>query len=561
MKRSLAVLVLAALAASCSAQTIDDSQELSDPGASRRGHESIEAVAADSTIIVELETPAGWSSSDDENLDASTPVRTRLVERTVIDVVNGAGLEVGDLITLRVTGDLDDLGTPFVGFHLLRPWETAASMDAGTPTGHWVATNPYDGGLQGDPVSIRAALAALELGGGSDGVRGETSTSLFLSSPPVRLFESRTVSTLPTVDGDFDGVGRLDAREVIELPVAGRGEISPSAVAAVFNVTAIRPDQAGFITAWPCDSERPTTASLNYAAGAVVSNSLTVGLDADGAVCVFTSRSTDLVVDFTGAFAEGGFDPVAPIRLLESRDLAESRTVDGQFEGIGPVAAGSVLDLAIGSRGGLSGDGAAVVLNIAVVRPATNGFLTAYPCDETEPSTASVNFARGSVTSNSVIVPVGADGAVCLVSSADTDLVVDSTGTIPEALLGRITPSRLSDTRPESSTVDGREAGNGRLFPVEGVDTQIVSTTGRGGIPGDATAVALSVAAIASNLDPPGFLTVYPCASERPPTATLTFDSGVTSNSALIPVGLLGSVCVYASAPVDVVVDVTGFLR
>ena len=69
---------------------------------------------------------------------------------------------------------------------------------------------------------------------------------------PARLLETR--SGLSTVDGLFNGVGRLAAGATIELTVAGRGGVPADAAAVLLNVTAVFPDGPGFVTVWPCGS-------------------------------------------------------------------------------------------------------------------------------------------------------------------------------------------------------------------------------------------------------------------------------------------------------------------
>ena len=55
--------------------------------------------------------------------------------------------------------------------------------------------------------------------------------------------------------------------------------------------------------------------------------------------------------------------------------------------------------------------------------------MTAFPCGTDRPITSNVNFASGDVVANAAVVPVGAGGAVCLFTSAATNLVVDLNGT------------------------------------------------------------------------------------------------------------------------------------
>src|SRR5690606_6618766 len=65
----------------------------------------------------------------------------------------------------------------------------------------------------------------------------------------------------------------------------------------------VAPDGAGYLTAYPCDQERPTASNVNYVAGQTVAALAVARPDADGNVCVFTKAAADVVVDLAGRFA------------------------------------------------------------------------------------------------------------------------------------------------------------------------------------------------------------------------------------------------------------------
>lgn len=118
---------------------------------------------------------------------------------------------------------------------------------------------------------------------------------------PGRVFESRAGQK--TVDGQQQGVGRRTAGQVTSVKVAGRAGVPAGAKAAVVNVTAIAPSANGYVTLFPCGSPRPGSSTLNYAAGEVVANGATIRLGTGGAVCVYTHRAMDLILDVTGYVA------------------------------------------------------------------------------------------------------------------------------------------------------------------------------------------------------------------------------------------------------------------
>ncbi|NNE12577.1 MAG: hypothetical protein HKN41_10100 [Ilumatobacter sp.] len=77
-----------------------------------------------------------------------------------------------------------------------------------------------------------------------------------------------------------------------------------------------------------------------------------------------------------------------------------------------------------------------------------------WPCGSAEPETSSVNFMGvGAVEPNAVVVPVDATGEVCVVSSAETDVVVDVSAWFDAAV--REATGRIVDTRYGIGPVPG----------------------------------------------------------------------------------------------------------
>ncbi len=116
-----------------------------------------------------------------------------------------------------------------------------------------------------------------------------------LSIVPARLLETRGGST--TVDGTSQTTSPVGTESTTTLLVAERGGVTDDATGAVLNVAAIRPDDGGFITAYPCDEDRPQASNVNFEAGAVVSNAVVVKLSSSGTVCLYSTSRTDLAVD------------------------------------------------------------------------------------------------------------------------------------------------------------------------------------------------------------------------------------------------------------------------
>ncbi|MFT4011548.1 MAG: fibronectin type III domain-containing protein [Nocardioidaceae bacterium] len=123
---------------------------------------------------------------------------------------------------------------------------------------------------------------------------------------PARLLETREGPDDKTVDGLFEGIGEQSAGAVIELDVAGRGGVPDDASAVFLNVTAVWPEQAGFLTVYPCGANRPLASNVNFQAGAVVPNAVVAKVGDGGKVCIFTVAATHIVVDVNGYVPSGG---------------------------------------------------------------------------------------------------------------------------------------------------------------------------------------------------------------------------------------------------------------
>lgn len=380
---------------------------------------------------------------------------------------------------------------------------------------------------------------------------------------PTRLLETRSVPGATTDDGLFQGIGRVEAGSTTEFVVAGRGGVAADADAALLNVTAVLPEAPGFLTVWPCGTARPAPAShVNFFPGGVYPNAVLTGIGGGGKVCVFASAGTDVIADVNAFVPAGGsLVPVAPARLLETRDGPGAVTTDARFEGGGVIGAGETLDVEIAGRGGVPVGASAVLLNVTAVVPSAPGFLTVYPCDQARPQPASsVNYFDGGVYPNAVLAKLTADGRVCIYSSAASHALVDVAGYVEfGSNLATSNPLRMLETRVGSNAVtfDGEFAGIGALDAGETVELQVA---GRGGVPNSATAAMMNVAAVFP--ERAGFLTVYPCDEDRPDPASNVnyFPGGVYPNAVMAQLSADGKVCIYSSAPTDVIADIAGSL-
>lgn len=126
------------------------------------------------------------------------------------------------------------------------------------------------------------------------------------------------------VDGSFDDV--TDERVLDTRSAARPGDGSVTAISgragatAVVSIVATDTSAAGYVQVLPCGAAPGGSSNLNTdAAGQTIAGLAFVRFGDDGSVCVFTQRSTHLVVDVQGYLAGGAFVDVPDDRLLDTR--------------------------------------------------------------------------------------------------------------------------------------------------------------------------------------------------------------------------------------------------
>lgn len=376
----------------------------------------------------------------------------------------------------------------------------------------------------------------------------------------------------------------LAARGTLNIDLAGEFDVPSLASAVVLNVTVVNPASAGYLTVFPAGQSPPTASNLNYVAGEVVPNLVEVGIGSSGEISIYSSASTDVVVDLEGyvastsALGAGGglYNALgAPERICDTRpnDPSELGGEDAQCDGSDnsgeTLPAGATLDIEVTGAGDVPSSGvSAVVLNVTAVDPGTSGFITVYPEGGSLPITSNVNFIAGQVVPNRVIVPLSSSGQISIYSSAPSDVLVDvsgwysaSSGTTGDSFTAEASPERICDTRPGNpSGLSGANAQcNGDT--IAGGVPHMVNVAGLAGVPSSgASAVVLNVTAVDPSL--PTYLSIFPSGS-LPTVSDLNPSPGeVESNLVVARLSSGGAIEIYsynAYGTVDVVVDVLGW--
>ena len=380
-----------------------------------------------------------------------------------------------------------------------------------------------------DPGTYTVVLTGTNALGESSSAQSSFTTagSDFTPYGPVRMLDTR------------HGIGAQQApiasKSTVRLKIAGTGSIPPTGVTAVaLNLTAVDGTGTGYVTAYADGASDPRVSNLNYGGGATVANEAVVPVGADGYVDltnsgINSSVTVDLLADVTGYFtqtAASGFEAVTPARILDTRKGLGAAKAE-----VGPH---SSIKLTIeGADGGvLPGSGiSAVSLHVTAVDTKAGGYVTVFPDAASMPIVSNLNYTADSTVSNTVIVPVGTDGAIDLYNGSPTgatDLIADVTGyytTTQDSTTASyipVSPFRALDTR-------------GDLQPVW-ADTSVGLYTD--GI--DATAFVMNLTAVEGTGN--GYLTAAPTGGTVPNVSNLNYLAGQTvANLAQVATGSLST--------------------
>ena len=332
--------------------------------------------------------------------------------------------------------------------------------------------------------------------------------------------------------------------------------------AVVLTVTVIGASSGGFLSIRPYDLDtfgKPQiNSNINYAAGQVIPNTVTITVPAHGLIEVYASAGAPFVLfDVAGWFADasgtfvdkGAYHALAPTRIMNTRTGLGGST---------KLAPNTTVNLKVTGANVDPTHAAAAVLNVTAAETTASSYFTVWPKGETRPNASNVNFPLGGAAANLVVVGVGTDGSISIyLESGTANVIVDLLGWFdgggPGAPAGAvyraITPTRLVDTRIAQQPK--LAASETRPFILRGL----------GGIPGTAavTAVIANIAAVAPTGG--GYLAAFPTGGAVPDTSTVNFEMGQDrANLSFITLGSSGQSSVFASgAPTDVLVDVAGY--
>lgn len=373
----------------------------------------------------------------------------------------------------------------------------------------------------------------------------------FVPVVPCRITDTRNAT------GPFGGP-IMTGGQVREFAVPSSSCGIPSTAKAYsLNVTVVPSSTLGYLTLWPAGAAQPFVSTLNSFDGSVVANAAIVPAGTNGAIDVFVTDATHVILDINGYFVSDTTGQGLSLYTAPPCRIADTRIGSGLF-GAPAFTTNQTRDFPIPqSSCAIPSSAQAYSMNVTVVPPAPLSFLTAWPTGQTRPFVSTLNSFQGAVVANAAIVPAGTNGAMSVFVTDATDVVLDINGYFaPPGSANAlrffpVAPCRVADTRLATGTFGGptMTAGATRDFPIP---------SSACGIPSNAQAYSLNVTVVPQEALP--FLTAWPAGSARPLVSTLnSFLGKVVANAAIVPAGSSGAISVYVTGRTDVVLDINGY--
>ena len=240
------------------------------------------------------------------------------------------------------------------------------------------------------------------------------------------------------------------------------------------------------------------------------------------------------------------FTPFGPVRLVDSRlGLGLKTALTNQVP----------ANFAVAGVAGLPANTMAVSGNLTVTNQNAGGYVSLTTSPLTQPTTSTLNIARGDNRANGVYTPLATDGSLWATAvGMNCALVFDVTGYFTNETDGNswypLLPARLSDTR----------SGLGLTGSFHRAAARTLQVTGFGGVPLGATAITGNLTVVGPGGS--GYLAVTVHPTNTPSTSTLNFPAGDTrANNLVSPLSSTGSLSLtyMAAGTTDIVFDVTGY--
>ncbi len=377
-------------------------------------------------------------------------------------------------------------------------------------------------------------------GGGTVFTISGPSPAQFVAATPCRLVDTRNTGG-PIQGGMY---------RTFPVPQLGGCNIPAIATAYSLNVTVVPEGPLGYLTIWPAGATQPYVSTMNSPDGRTKANAAIVPAGANGAVNVYVTNTSNVILDIDGYFE-------APTsQTYQFYTLPPCRIVDTRSGNGGTLQAGHERDYTIPPNCGVPRTATAYSFNVTVI-PAPGGldYLTVWPKGENKPYVSTLNDYTGTVVANAAIVPAGSENATAFYpNDNNTELIVDVNGYFAPAGAGGLSlypvaPCRVLDTR----TVGSGQPFQGVYNSPGGVDV-LTSTCAP---PIASKGFVFNATVVPSGQMP--YLTLWPHGLTQPLVSTLNaYDGFITSNMAIVPTND-GSIDAYAQGLTQLILDISGY--
>jgi hypothetical protein len=304
----------------------------------------------------------------------------------------------------------------------------------------------------------------------------------------------------------------------------------------------------GYLSIWPTGDDKPLVSTMNSLDGRIKANAAVVQGGYQGAISIFVTDTTDVVLDIDGYFAPPSgqtleFYPLAPCRVFDTRN--SNGPLGGPY-----LQGGQARDFPVlTSNCQIPSSAQAYSMNLTVVPVGGPlAYLTVWPTGQSKPLVSTLNNLTATIVANAAILPTGTDGAISVYGSDNTQVVGDIDGYFAPTAQGGLSlypvgPCRVLDTRQSNGAFTGELT---------------IDVVGSGCTPpSEAQAYIFNATVIPKA--PLGYLTLWPDSEGQPLVSTLNaIDGAITSNMAITP-NLNGKTDAYASGLTQLVLDISSY--
>ncbi len=376
------------------------------------------------------------------------------------------------------------------------------------------------------------------------------------SSPQLQfvpVLPCRLVDTRPQNGGS--GPIQAGTSQTFPIPQEGNCHIPATAAAYSLNVSVVPLGSLSYLTIWPTGETRPVVATLNSLDGRIKANAAIVPAGTNGAISVYATNTTNVILDINGYFAPASppstfaFYPLTPCRVADTRQTnfpsgLGAPYLPGQQERDFPILNATSCNI--------PSSAIAYSLNFSVVPHGPLGYMTVWPYSLPRPTVSTLNDIPGQIIANAAIVVAGLDGKVAVYPSNDTDLIIDINGYFAVPGTGGLSLYTLTPCR----VIDTRHVGNGQPFSGT-LSPPVNVVTSPCGVPATAKAYVFNATVVPTGAL--GYLTLWPDGSNRPTVSTLNaLDGSITNNMAIVP-STNGKVDAYASGITQLILDISSY--